>query len=737
MAGRQLATVIREILGRMAVKNGSGLTDDALLQRFIGQADEAAFETLMWRHGPMVLAACRHMLANSHDAEDAFQGTFLVLARKAASIQKRISLSSWLYKVAYRICRHAQAQADRHPRHAGAALEVEAPDFASDALCQEFLPILDEELHRLGEKHRAVLILHYLEGKRVEQVAHELSLPQGTVASRLARAKAILRSRLTRRGVALSTGLVASVLSTGVEATVLPGAVVHNTLLTARLFTAGVTLAGRTSTRAACLAEAVLKSMLVSKVKAAVVLVMASLLATGTGVVAYQISTERQPTAEQREAAAVPAQQAEKPASEKQEHRPADLADDPLPEGAIARLGSMRFRHGHSVSSLTFLPEGKCLLASDWSGIYIWDAKTGRQLRRIGQDFQTSLRSCSLSADGKRLATTEHHGHTIQVWDVQSGKLVLSFSQNGKELYAWGDKKVQAWDSETGKKTKDLFAGHEDRSYAAAFAPNGKWVAVGGQEAVVILYDLGTGKEFKRLTGLPGATSALAFSADSRTLAWGGWYGGPVVLWEIATNQQRRCFSGHLGRIHSLVFSPSGKFLASGSDDTTALLWDVVGRSSGKGRIKHRNLLCYWFHLDVELRRGVGKVAKKSRAQPAFHVLFLPTIDVAAAVCSRPFQNDLGIREVAGRKDRQEPLLGVRDVSGRHIDHRVGTADERLLDQSHVGIIKDPQTLPLVRLDDEDRVVHGESSSFPKRTRFILRRFARTILHGFREPIRS
>jgi hypothetical protein len=244
------------------------------------------------------------------------------------------------------------------------------------------------------------------------------------------------------------------------------------------------------------------------------------------------------------------------------------------------------------VYSVVFSPDGKTLASGGTDGtIRIWDVRTGKELRRF-QGLGETVFSLAFSGDGTVLASWESTG-TIYLRDSVTGQTLheikavayrLSFSQNGKELYAWGDKKVQAWDSATGKKNKQFFAGHEDRSYTAAFAPNGNWVAVGGQEAVVILYDLGTGKEVKRLTGLPGATSALAFSPDSRTIAWGGWYGGPVVLWEIATNQQRRRFSGHLGRIHSLVFSPSGKFLASGSEDTTALLWDGVASTRLTGK---------------------------------------------------------------------------------------------------------------------------------------------------------
>lgn len=133
------------------------------------------------------------------------------------------------------------------------------------------------------------------------------------------------------------------------------------------------------------------------------------------------------------------------------------------------------------------------------------------------------------------------------------------------------------WDSTTGKEIRQFFAGHADRTYTVAFSPNGKWIACGGQERIVILYDLATGKEIRRLTGLPGAASSLAFSLDSRTLAWGSWYAEPIELLEMATNHSRHQFSGHRGRIHALVFSPDGMFLASGSSDTTALIWDLTG----------------------------------------------------------------------------------------------------------------------------------------------------------------
>src|SRR6516162_5091797 len=115
-------------------------------------------------------------------------------------------------------------------------------------------------------------------------------------------------------------------------------------------------------------------------------------------------------------------------------------------------------------------------------------------------------------------------------------------------------------------------------------------------------------------------------------------------------------------------------------------------------------------HLDVQFRRWLREVPKQRRAEPAFHLFLLPAVDVAAAFCPRPFENDLRVGEITCRENGQESTVGVRKVSGRHVDHRVGTTDEWLLNQAHVGIIEDPQTLPLVWLDNENRVVHGESS---------------------------
>src|SRR5262249_1575010 len=158
-----------------------------LLERFVQQQDEAAFDILLQRHGRLVLGVCRSFLSDSHDTEDAFQATFLVLVRSAKSVRKQSSLSSWLYGVAYRTALKAGAATARRRRQEQVAAmsypKSSAPDSSVDR------PALAEELQRLPEKYREPLLLCYLEGKTTEETARQLGWPQGTVKVRLMRGR--------------------------------------------------------------------------------------------------------------------------------------------------------------------------------------------------------------------------------------------------------------------------------------------------------------------------------------------------------------------------------------------------------------------------------------------------------------------------------------------------------------------------------------------------------------------
>ncbi|MDR3621978.1 MAG: sigma-70 family RNA polymerase sigma factor [Paludisphaera borealis] len=196
-------------------------SDEALLDRYLsgGESDaDEAFRELMFRHGPMVLAVCRQALNGSHDAEDAFQATFLTLARKAATIRDRRYLAGWLCEVAHRIAvRSRGAGARRRAREAhvlAMADVVRTSEQENQASREEIRPLIQEEVRLLPEKYRAPVVLSYFEGKSNEEVAELLQWPVGTVKGRLSRAREMLRSRLKRRGLALSTAFLLYALET-------------------------------------------------------------------------------------------------------------------------------------------------------------------------------------------------------------------------------------------------------------------------------------------------------------------------------------------------------------------------------------------------------------------------------------------------------------------------------------------------------------------------------------------
>jgi len=209
------------------------MTDGQLLERFATSQDEEAFEALVRRHGPMVLGLCRQMTGDEHAAEDAFQATFLVLVRNVATIRKHESLGSWLYGVARRVSSKARSGARRWVL-AGHVAEMTADETEVQAGLdrEEARPILRDEVGRLPEKYRAPIVLCYFEGRSHEEAAAQLAWPVGTVKGRLARARDILQARLTRRGVALSAGLMLLLESRTARAS-LPEGLVQSTLIAA------------------------------------------------------------------------------------------------------------------------------------------------------------------------------------------------------------------------------------------------------------------------------------------------------------------------------------------------------------------------------------------------------------------------------------------------------------------------------------------------------------------------
>jgi RNA polymerase sigma factor (sigma-70 family) len=289
MAEGQLARVMR-FLRRAAAPTSGEITDRQLLERFARERDEDAFTILTRRHAPMVLAVCQRVLGDVHAAEDAFQATFLVLARKAGSVRWQESVGGWLHEVALRVAQKARAEAAGRLSLESQVIDVPSPTTTPDVDRAELRAVLDQELASLPDKYRQPLVLCYLEGKTNEEAAQLLGWTKGSVSGQLARARELLRGRLAKRGVALSAGAIALAVSQSAAPAQVPAALLHSAVNAAILGSAATTAAaGAVAPSVAALAEGVLKTMFVTKLKmAALVFLVLGVAVTGTGWLTYR-----------------------------------------------------------------------------------------------------------------------------------------------------------------------------------------------------------------------------------------------------------------------------------------------------------------------------------------------------------------------------------------------------------------------------------------------------------------
>jgi RNA polymerase sigma-70 factor (ECF subfamily) len=273
MAAVQLDSVMRHV--RRSVRpDTADRTDGQLLACFIDQRDEAAFEALVRRHGPMVYGVCHRAVGNHHDAEDAFQAAFLVLARKASSIRPRERLASWLHGVALRTALKAKAMTAKRRLREKQVMEMPEPEATQQGHWRDLQPLLDQELNGLPENYRLPILLCDLEGKTIKEATRQLGWPQGTLAGRLARGRKLLAKRLANRGVMLPVGLLVAVVAQNASA-----GVPASLLRSAAMIASGQAMV---PAKVLALMEGVMKAMLMSKLKAVIAIVLAlGIVATG------------------------------------------------------------------------------------------------------------------------------------------------------------------------------------------------------------------------------------------------------------------------------------------------------------------------------------------------------------------------------------------------------------------------------------------------------------------------
>lgn len=571
-------------------------TDGELLRRYLG-GEKTAFDALLRRHAPMVWGVCRRLLDNEQDAEDAFQAVFLVLLRKAEALRAPQSLAAFLHGVAARVAQKARVTSQRRQHHEARAQTPESSDPFAAVEQRELRALLDEELTRLPEKYRLPLVLCYLEGMSYTEAARQLGWRDGTVCGRLARAREMLRKRLSRRGVTLTVAGLTAVA----EPASAPAATMAAVAKMAALFALGQAVGGGVvPPSVATRAQGILQAMTAAKLKAIAGLVMVlGLLTAGAGVTASHFLTMKSPERE-KTASAPP----DKPTSEKTERT--DLYGDPLPPGALRRMGTVRFRANDRIGAIAFSSDGKLLAAGDIArNIILFEAATGRKLRQF-QAFTRYFPALAFAPDGKILACAD--SRNIQLWDLATGKELrrfgiqalqssndhnfkrispLVFSHNGKVLaWAAADRSIRVWEAKTGKELVKL-SGHQEPIHCLAFsAEDKKLVSAGGEffriESVRV-WQLSDGKETRKFS-FPRPRDGIAdpellcLSPDGKTFVFAALEtvrkkvkgvqvfspGYAVSFFDLETGRVRRKLKPVAGgRFKTAAFSADGKILAA------------------------------------------------------------------------------------------------------------------------------------------------------------------------------
>jgi RNA polymerase sigma factor (sigma-70 family) len=611
---RSLALLTR----RLSTKHDA---DGALLARYTSANDPAAFAELVRRHGPMVLGVCRRMLGQWHDADDAFQATFLVLARSARSVRKPGALPSWLYGTAVRVCRKVRGRrrpAEPVPDRAA------ADDPFAEVAWKEVRGLLDEEVGRLPDSLRAPLLLCYFDGLSRDEAAARLGWSRRTLMRRLEKARERLRLRLERRGVA-ALGVGAAVLAPRGLAAVVPDA----------LIAAAVSLGtgGPVSAAVRVLAAGTGGNLLHVALGLSLLVVGA-----GLGLAAFSAPSSTEPPA-------APAAN-DREVTPREKSAALDGDGSPLPAGAVHRLGSRRFRVEGRSDFILPTPDGKHVLVHPWpslsayaaQGLMLLDADTGLRVRSFedgrrvpkSQGYYEAIRPAAFSPDGKKLYALGWHKsekdgngfaqwasfdnpcrRVLLAWDVATGRLThewdlppgndhgasllgVTASPDGKRLYVsgavrmtvapdrhiHGEPGLHVLDAATGK----LLQTWDGAGYPAAFAADGKEVITFRKGAAITAYDAETGKPVRTFP-LDGWVSGVVLGPDGKALAavavtgLDSPTGCEIKLWEAATAREIRRLTADAKIMRSaparLAFAADGKTLYLGTGSGRILRWNL------------------------------------------------------------------------------------------------------------------------------------------------------------------
>jgi RNA polymerase sigma factor (sigma-70 family) len=591
MKTKPLTDFLRSVHRPGLVEARPSLSDAELLCSYVDQANDGAFGELVRRHGSMVFGVCRRMLGHHHDAEDAFQATFLVLARKARSIKHRERLAGWLYLVAGRLARALRASNAR--RLARERVVEDLPQTACQTIDRNpDVAILDEELTRLPQKYRMPVILCELKGRPRKAVAAELGIPEGTLSSRLATARHLLAERLRRRGVVVPGAGLAVWFSREASAGVPTGL----TAATVRGIGAACGPALSLSPRVQALTEGVLKAMLLAKLKKLTFLVLVSIPFLGSGALLAVPGWYR-----------AHSQHVARPSfSVSAPLLAASFAPVPEPKtDRRALVRSIATGHTKQITALAFSADGQTLASGSMDGtVVFWDVATGRKSFTWTHDG--AVRSLAFSPDGQRLLIG-HDGLTgdgkpvgvvrlvedaLPIWTInipEATAPTVVFAPDGRTIACGTRATIQFLDAASGRE-RWRFVLPKANGLGLAFTPDGKMLAA-CHDSVITLFDSASGKKIAALNSPDRRLTCIAIAPSGRRLAVGG-MDKTIVLWDLTGFQQSPTLKNHHAEIVALAFSPDGKWLLSsaGPGDHSIRFWNGVtnepaGSLPGNGEV--------------------------------------------------------------------------------------------------------------------------------------------------------
>jgi RNA polymerase sigma factor (sigma-70 family) len=523
MMSASAATLVNSLKRALSDEELARQGDQELVARFARHQDQAAFAALVKRHGALVSGVCRRILRDHALAEDAFQAVFIILAKKAGAIRKRDAVASWLFGVAQRVARQARRRRQREHDNVRRAAENRRPANYQDLRWEATLALMEEELGRLPTCYRAPLLACYLEGRTQDEAARELGWPLGTLRRRLDKGREILKARLTRQGIAWSAGL----FSLGLSMSVTEAAVLHElrqrTVQAALCYLKG----DGVSQGVAIMVQGGLRwaAGTTWHCLAAGVILCCGLAGVGAVWPAPQAAPQPEKEAKRVEALEPPI------AARKPSAKP---ASDGLPEGAIARLGSLRFNHGEGLRSLHYTPDGKTVVSYGGGFIRLWDTESGWEIKQFPVVKGSSLADGDtvLLADGKTLLETDLRYDKLRYWNLARGNEIRSVDVQVRSAIRYG----------------------------TALSPDGQLIAAHTQEGVNVL-ETATG-ELRFATNRRGdQVQKVIFSGDSKSLIQSS-KDGVIELWDAATGKPHKIFDQSPPAV-VLVASRDGRWLAT------------------------------------------------------------------------------------------------------------------------------------------------------------------------------